>query len=451
MNINAASEDLINGLEEYIAEGFATVTVREGVDIIQTNISFLRQQFTRMATPYAAQTVCCCTQGLALNTLRCTDRLLLHPGSGSHTLRCTDRLLLHPGSGSQHPTLHRPSAAATQGLALNTLRCTDRLLLHPGSGSQHPTLHRPSAAAPRVWLSTPYAAQTVCCCTQGLALNLYCLRGEQRALTTRLAPGTESSHHTFGPRLLLHPGSGSQPVLSPRGTESSHPSHQPPHHEDVSRGQPQPGQLADQYDDHETPCHSGAVTEAQAGQQTDTQNMEMDEGLSPAPATTAGEAMVSSGDRQEVGASPRVATPSQRASSGETGRAAAMAAGRREESVGDVEPWAATVPLIRHDMKTQPPLSDAYLHWMPAKRRKTHQGEGPQMSLSEAVSRAARAAGVIPVSSPDSLQGELEEPELQEAYQEQVRSDIKERVRDDQDFSSQHFPNTHRAFSLDDS
>lgn len=28
----------------------STVTVREGVDIIQTNISFLRQQFTRMAT-----------------------------------------------------------------------------------------------------------------------------------------------------------------------------------------------------------------------------------------------------------------------------------------------------------------------------------------------------------------------------------------------------------------
>ncbi|XP_067467834.1 large proline-rich protein BAG6 isoform X2 [Thunnus thynnus] len=49
-NIATAAEDLINGLEEYIAESFATVTVREGVDIIQTNLSFLRQQFTQMAS-----------------------------------------------------------------------------------------------------------------------------------------------------------------------------------------------------------------------------------------------------------------------------------------------------------------------------------------------------------------------------------------------------------------
>ncbi|XP_040909707.1 large proline-rich protein BAG6 isoform X2 [Toxotes jaculatrix] len=49
-NIATAAEDLINGLEEYIAESFATVTVREGVDIVQTNLSFLRQQFTQMAS-----------------------------------------------------------------------------------------------------------------------------------------------------------------------------------------------------------------------------------------------------------------------------------------------------------------------------------------------------------------------------------------------------------------
>ncbi|XP_023832348.1 large proline-rich protein BAG6-like isoform X2 [Salvelinus sp. IW2-2015] len=348
-NINAASEDLINGLEEYITECFATVTVREGVDIIQINSSFLRQQFTRMAT---------------------------------HILRCTDHTF-----------------------------------------------------GPRLLLL----------CTQGLfeclALNLYCLRGEQGALTQVI------NHHIRRMSAEVNPSLVNW--LTSMMTMRLHVilEHNP---------------VTEDHIQHYVIHTRRVEPEAQAGQQTDTQNMEMAEGLSPAPATTAGAAMVSSGDRQEVEASPGVTTPLRRASSGEIGRAVAMAAGRREESVGDVEPWGAAVPpewvpIIRHDMlsqrkmKTQSPLSDAYLHGMPAKRRKTHQGEGPQLSLSEAVSRAARAAGVIPVTSPDSLQGELEEPELQEAYQEQVRSDIKERVRDDQDFSSQRFPNTHQAFSLDDS
>uniref|UniRef100_A0A8C8IBX8 Large proline-rich protein BAG6 n=1 Tax=Oncorhynchus tshawytscha TaxID=74940 RepID=A0A8C8IBX8_ONCTS len=348
-NINAASVDLINDLEEYIAESFATVTVREGVDIIQTNITFLRQQFTRVAT---------------------------------HILRCTDQTFGH------------------------------RLLL---------------------------------LCTQGLfeclALNLYCLRGEQRALTQVINHRIRRMSAEVNPSLVnwltsmmtmrLHV------ILEHNPVTENHIQH---------------------YVIHTRRAEPGA----QAGQQTDTQSVEMDEGLSPAPATTAEEAMASSGNRQEVGAYPGVTAPSQRASSGENRGAVAMAAGGREESGGDVEPWAAAVPpewvpIIRHDMlsqrkmKAQPPLSDAYLHGMPAKRRKTHQGEGPHLSLSEAVSRAARAAGVRPVTTPDSLQGELEEPELQEAYQEQVRSDIKERVRDDPEFSSQRFPNTHRAFSLDDS
>ncbi len=52
----------------------------------------------------------------------------------------------------------------------------------------------------------------------------------------------------------------------------------------------------------------------------------------------------------------------------------------------------------------------------------TAKGEGPHLSLTEAVSRAARTAGVRPVTAPDSLQGELEAPELQEAYAQQVRN-----------------------------
>ncbi|XP_064839416.1 large proline-rich protein BAG6-like isoform X2 [Oncorhynchus masou masou] len=344
-NINAASEDLINGLEEYITESFATV--REGVDLIQSNIAFLRQQFTCMAT---------------------------------HILRCTD-----------HTFGHRLLLLCTQGL----FEC--------------------------------------------LALNLYCLQGEQGALTQVLNHHIRRMSAEVNPSLVNWLTS----ILTMR-------LHVILEHNPVTEDHIQ----------HYVIHTRRAEPEAQAGQQTDTQNMEIAEGLSPA--TTAGEVMVSSGDRQEVGASPEVTTPSRRASSGEIGRAVAMAAGGgREESVGDVEPWAAAVPpewvpIIRHDMLsqrkiTQPPLSDAYHHGMPAKRRKTHQGEGPQLSLSVAVSRAARAAGAIPVTSPDSLQGELEEPELQDAYQEQVRSDIKERVRGDKDFSSQCFPNTHWAFSLDDS
>lgn len=52
----------------------------------------------------------------------------------------------------------------------------------------------------------------------------------------------------------------------------------------------------------------------------------------------------------------------------------------------------------------------------------TAKGEAPHLSLTEAVSRAARTAGVRPVTAPDSLQGELEAPELQEAYAQQVRN-----------------------------
>lgn len=47
--------------------------------------------------------------------------------------------------------------------------------------------------------------------------------------------------------------------------------------------------------------------------------------------------------------------------------------------------------------------------------------DGPKLSLTDAVSQAARSAGVTPITSPNILQEELETPELQEAYGEQVR------------------------------
>ncbi|XP_041649327.1 large proline-rich protein BAG6 isoform X2 [Cheilinus undulatus] len=51
-NIAAAAESLVNELEEYITESFreSSVTVLEGVDVTQTNMSFFRQQLTHIAT-----------------------------------------------------------------------------------------------------------------------------------------------------------------------------------------------------------------------------------------------------------------------------------------------------------------------------------------------------------------------------------------------------------------
>lgn len=349
-NINAAAEELINGLEEYIAESFATVTVREGVDIVQTNLSFLRQLFTRMAT---------------------------------HILRCTD-----------HTFGPRLLYMCTQGL----FEC--------------------------------------------LALNLYCLRGEQRALTAVINHRIRRMSAEVNPSLVNWLTS----MMSMRLHVILE--HNPVQEADIM-----------QYVIHtQGDATPRGPAEAQAEQQTVSQNVEMEETMSPAPATTAEEAMLTSADAAE-------GTGSRRASSVETRgatpmAAAAAAAAAREEPGAEVEPWVAAmppewVPIIRHDilsqrkMKAQPPLSDAYLHGMPAKRRKTAQGDGPHLSLSDAVSRAARAAGVRPVTSPENLQEELEAPELQQAYTEQVKSDVKKRLSDDPDYNPQHFPNTHRAFSED--
>ncbi|XP_064453437.1 large proline-rich protein BAG6 isoform X2 [Mirounga angustirostris] len=163
------------------------------------------------------------------------------------------------------------------------------------------------------------------------------------------------------------------------------------------------------------------------------------ENASPAPGTTAEEAM-------SRGPPP-----------------APEGGGSRDEQDGasaETEPWAAAVPpewvpIIQQDIqsqrkvKPQPPLSDAYLSGMPAKRRKTMQGEGPQLLLSEAVSRAAKAAGARPLTSPESLSRDLEAPEVQESYRQQLRADIQKRLQEDPNYSPQRFPNAHRAFADD--
>ncbi|XP_030596195.1 large proline-rich protein BAG6 isoform X2 [Archocentrus centrarchus] len=339
-NIAVAAEDLINGLEGYIAESFATVTVREGVDIIQTNLSFFRQQFTQMAT---------------------------------HILRCNNHMF-----------------------------------------------------GPRLLLL----------CTQGLfeclALNLYCLGGEHRALTAVINHRIRTMSAEVSPSLVNWLTS----MMSMR-------LHIILEHNPVTEDQIQ----------HYIIHLQGVLnqrTEAEVEQPSERPSMEMGKSSSPAAATTAEEAMTPSAVTGERGAPPPVsAVDSQCPAGALTGQ---------EDVAPEIEPWAAAVPpewvpIIRHDMlsqrkiKAQPPLSDAYLHGMPAKRRKTNQCEGPHLLLSDAVSRAARAVGVLPVTAPNSLQVELERPEVQEAYTNQVKSDIKERVRDDPDYNAQRFPNTHRAFS----
>uniref|UniRef100_A0A8C2ZC72 BCL2-associated athanogene 6 n=1 Tax=Cyclopterus lumpus TaxID=8103 RepID=A0A8C2ZC72_CYCLU len=304
-NITAAAESLVTELEEYISESFSSVTVLEGVDITQTNMSFFRQQLMLIAT---------------------------------HILRCTD---------------------------------------------------------------DSYGPQLLQMCNQALfeclALNLHCLRGDQRALTAVINHRIRRMSSDISPILVNWMTSMMtmrlQVILE---------------HIPISQEQIQNYIVHTQIEDT----------------------------LSPAAATTAEEAMSVSHDTR----------------------------GGSEESARESETWAAAVPpewvpIIRCDMmtqrkmKAQPPLSDAYLHGMPAKRRKvigsTGLGGGSLLSLSDAVSQAARTAGVKPVTSAERLQDELETQELKEAYAEQVKADIKKRVREDPDFNSQHSPNAHRAFSSD--
>ncbi|KAM6183244.1 large proline-rich protein BAG6 isoform 7-T9 [Erethizon dorsatum] len=115
---------------------------------------------------------------------------------------------------------------------------------------------------------------------------------------------------------------------------------------------------------------------------------------------------------QRENASPAPGTTAEEAMS--RGPPPAPEGGSRDDQDGasaETEPWAAAVPpewvpIIQQDIqsqrkvKPQPPLSDAYLSGMPAKRRK-------------------------------------------------LRSDIQKRLQEDPNYSPQRFPNAHRAFADD--
>ncbi|TRY96733.1 hypothetical protein DNTS_009601 [Danionella cerebrum] len=250
-----------------------------------------------------------------------------------------------------------------------------------------------------------------------LALNLYCLNGEQSALTAVINHRIRTMSAEVNPSVVNWLTSMMtmrlQVILE----------HIPITEEQITH-----------YVIH---TQTGGST-----QDPDPQNM--GDSLSPTPATTAEEALSSSQEAGAVGVSPRDRDGA--AGGEETGR--------------DAETWAAAlpsewVPIIRQDqvsqrkMKAQPPMSDAYLLGMPAKRRKMVKSDGPRLSLSEAVSQAARSAGATPVTAPNALQGDLENPELQEAYSEQLKNDVKKRVKEDPDYNSRRFPNTHQVFPPD--
>uniref|UniRef100_A0ABM5FIC8 BCL2-associated athanogene 6 n=1 Tax=Pogona vitticeps TaxID=103695 RepID=A0ABM5FIC8_9SAUR len=327
-NVRMATYSLINGLEEYIRESFASVRVQEGVDITRTNLEFLQEQFNRIAT---------------------------------HILHCTDN---------------------TFGYRLLEL------------------------------------------CNQGLfeclALNLYCLRGEQGALTAVINDRIRRMSADMNPSLV----SWLTTMMSMRLQVILE--HMPVTEEQIL-------QYVRRVGDPPQPASEESM-EFQAAEQA-LETLQRDSTASPAPATTAEEAMPQprgEPEHEEPGEPP--APP-------------------------DTEPWAAAVPpewvpIIREDiqsqrkLKQQPPLSDAYLSGMPAKRRK---GDGPQLLLSEAVNKAAKVAGVKPLTSTESLNRDLAEPALQEGYRQQLRSDLQKRLQADPSFSPQRFPNAQQAFVAEDS
>lgn len=273
-----------------------------------------------------------------------------------------------------------------------------------------------------------------------LALNLYCLQGDQRALTAVINHRIRRMSSDISPSLVNWMTSMMtmrlQVILE----------HIPVPVEQIQ------GYVVRTQEDQSSPAASQESEPAQSAT--------VEDSLSPAAATTAEEAMSVS---QETRALPREPRPLP-SDLGASGGAAPLGGDKPAEGAeggrDEAETWAAAVPpewvpIIRCDMmtqrkmKAQPPLSDAYLHGMPAKRRKTGQGSGSLLSLSDAVSQAARTAGVRPITSTERLHDDLESSEIREAYAEQVKSDIKKRVREDPDFSSQQFPNSHRAFSSD--
>lgn len=115
------------------------------------------------------------------------------------------------------------------------------------------------------------------------------------------------------------------------------------------------------------------------------------------------------------------------------------------------------VPIITRDVQRQrrqnpqPPFSDAYLSGMPSKRRKLITSAKPQGSLSQVISQsmatALGAAGMGSAPEADIVaQRAGQDPTLQAAYRDQVRSTVKHNLQKHPDFTAEKYPNTAKYF-----
>ncbi|CAG5136509.1 unnamed protein product [Candidula unifasciata] len=117
------------------------------------------------------------------------------------------------------------------------------------------------------------------------------------------------------------------------------------------------------------------------------------------------------------------------------------------------------IPVISRDIirqqnqRTQPPLSDAYLQGLPAKRRRMasleHADEMGNMPLylPTSLKRAARAADAEPISSEENMAQEAaDDLDLQTELESEVTRMLASRITSDQDFASDRFPNAKEYF-----
>ncbi|XP_055896237.1 large proline-rich protein bag6-like isoform X4 [Biomphalaria glabrata] len=170
-------------------------------------------------------------------------------------------------------------------------------------------------------------------------------------------------------------------------------------------------------------------------------------------------------DAQESVSGP--ATPRSRPTtitSSNQSTAGAVGGARIVNGRGTTDDWQSVIPqqwipvisqdIVRQqEQRPQPPLSDAYLQGLPAKRRRMmtleHAGEMGNMPqyFPAAIARAARAAGVEPISSEENLLHEATvNHELQADLEREVASVLERRLSSDTDFNSDRFPNTQEYF-----
>lgn len=130
----------------------------------------------------------------------------------------------------------------------------------------------------------------------------------------------------------------------------------------------------------------------------------------------------------------------------------------------DADNWQAHVdpewiPVITQDITRQrrqtpqAPLSDAYLTGMPSKRIKLSQDRKPAVGhdtrplVSNLLQRAVRSVGASPVTSEERFTNDIQtSPGLSEACDEQIKSVIRQRLRQDPDYDAQKFPHTEDYF-----